>query len=67
METVQHGELSSIISGKHGATGWRQSLRDLQVSEDDEDYLLVDGIKGSRMKRIKSRVPFEQSPVNWPL
>lgn len=71
METVQHGYLSSIISDKHGATGWRQSLRDLQVSEADEDYLLVDSIKGSRMKRIKSRERFEQrmapqSPVNWP-
>lgn len=47
-ETVQRGELPSIKSDKCGATGGRQSLRDLQVSVDDEEHLLGDDIKGSR-------------------
>lgn len=48
METVQLGEFPSIISDKCGTTGGRQSLRVLQVSMDDEEYLLVDSIKRSR-------------------
>ena len=45
---MHRGELPSIISDKCGATGGRQSLRDPQVSIDDEEHLLVDSIKGSR-------------------
>lgn len=57
MEMVQRGELHSIISDKRAATGGSQSLRDPLVSMDDEEHLLVDGIKGSRfrMKGIRSR------------
>lgn len=57
MQTVQRGDVPSIISDKCGATGAWQSLRDPQVSMDDEEYLLVDSIKGSRLrkKRITSR------------
>ncbi len=57
---MQHGELPSIISDKCEVTGERQSLRDPQVSIDDEEHLLVDSIKGSKKVEVEEDKKQEQ-------
>lgn len=58
--------LPSVISDKCGVTGGGQSLRDPQVSMDDEEHLMVDSIKAAerlKIRRIRSRIIPSRVPL----